>query len=162
MKVVKTRADKFAPPLNTYKEDNFLVIRKGVPVEFVFNKYKTSKTYGTQTVPIPKELADALTIYLKRVPKNSTSLLIAYDGTPLTQANAITRILNKTFGKKIGSSMLRHIYLSSKYDIDEMTTDATQMGHSLEEQKQYMKTPLPSLPLADTPPQASPPASSVV
>ena len=117
------------------KENNYLMLTKKVPTE--------SKTYGRQTVPIPKELGDALAIYLKRIPKTATGLLVDYDGTPLTQANAITRILNKTFGKKIGSSMLRHIYLSSKYDINEMTTDASHMAHSLEEQKSYLKA-LPS------------------
>jgi len=35
--------------------------------------------------------------------------------------------------------MLRHIFLSDKYDIDEMKKDAEAMGHSLEEQKKYMK-----------------------
>ena len=156
--VVATKKKGFAED----KENNYLMLTKKVPTEFVFNKYKTAKTYGRQVVPIPTELAEALTVYLKRLPKDATSLLVGYDGSPLTQANAITRILNKTFGKKIGSSMLRHIYLSSKYDIDEMTTDATQMGHSLEEQKQYMKSPLPQSSPSDTPPPALPPASSVV
>jgi hypothetical protein len=31
--------------------------------------------------------------------------------------------------------------LSSKYNIDEMKEDAEAMGHSLEEQKSYMKSP---------------------
>jgi hypothetical protein len=35
--------------------------------------------------------------------------------------------------------MIRHIYLSSKYDLNEMKTDADAMGHSLSEQKSYMK-----------------------
>jgi hypothetical protein len=138
------------------KDTNYLMLTKKVPTEFVFNKYKTAKTYGRQVVPIPAGLGEALGIYLKRIPKNSaTTLLVGYDGTSITQPNAITRILNKTFGKKIGSSMLRHIYLSSKYDINEMTTDATQMGHSLEEQKQYMKAlPSPS-DSVETPPPSS-------
>jgi hypothetical protein len=53
--------------------------------------------------------------------------------------NAITRILNRIFGRKVAASMLRHIYLSDKYDIKEMKADADAMGHSLEEQKKYMK-----------------------
>jgi hypothetical protein len=36
--------------------------------------------------------------------------------------------------------MLRHIFLSDKYDISEMETDAAAMGHSVDEQKKYMKT----------------------
>ena len=35
--------------------------------------------------------------------------------------------------------MLRHIYLSTKYNIDEMKRDSNAMGHSLNEQRQYMK-----------------------
>jgi hypothetical protein len=35
--------------------------------------------------------------------------------------------------------MLRHIFLSTKYDIKEMEKDANAMGHSVEEQKKYMK-----------------------
>ena len=48
--------------------------------------------------------------------------LVYYNQKPVKD-NGITRILNKIFGKKIGSSMLRHIYLSSKY------------GNLLEDQK---------------------------
>jgi hypothetical protein len=57
--------------------------------------------------------------------------------------NAVTRVLNRAFGKNIGSSMLRHIYLSEKYNIDEMKKDADQMGHSLSLQKEYMKSDKP-------------------
>jgi hypothetical protein len=66
---------------------------------------------------------------------------VYYDGKPLSQVNAITRILNKTFGKKVGSSMLRHIYLSSKYGkvVDEMKEDANAMSHSVDMQKDYIK-----------------------
>lgn len=59
-----------------------------------------------------------------------------------SSVNSITRILNKVFGKKVGSSMLRHIYLSSKYGnvSKEMKEDAKIMGHSTEVQKNtYIK-----------------------
>jgi len=119
------------------KDKNYLIVVKGVPTSFIFNVYKTAKTYGKQTIPIPDTLKDTLTTYIKRMGhKDKEHKLL-----PMEQDNAITRLLNKVFGKKIGSSMLRHIYLSSKYDINEMTNDATQMGHSLDEQKAYMKTP---------------------
>jgi len=153
MKVIKTKADKFAPPLDTFKDDNFLVIRKGVPVEFVFNKYKTSKTYGTQTIPIPEALKSVLLTFIKHNPASKDkefAFLVASDGKPLTQDNVITRILNKTFGKKIGSSMLRHIYLSSKYDVADMKKDSNAMGHSLEEQRAYLKV----VPESPSPPEA--------
>ena len=123
------------------KNKNYLIVLKGVPTEFIFNVYKTAKTYGQQKVAVPPTLREVLLMYLKRVggKAKEAPLLRNPDLSILTQANAITRILNKVFGKKVGSSMLRHIYLSSKYDIKEMTDDATGMGHSLSEQKEYLK-----------------------
>jgi hypothetical protein len=66
---------------------------------------------------------------------------VASDGEPIVAVNAITRVLNKVFGKKVGSSLLRHIYLSSKYGdtLAEMKKDSAAMGHSLEVQKTYIK-----------------------
>jgi hypothetical protein len=119
--------------------------------QFVFNKYKTAKKYGTQKVAIPDTeetpLFSTLLTYLKHHPlyktakgKTPVPFLINSKSEPLTAVNAITRILNKVLGKKVGSSMLRHIFLSDKYDISEMEKDARAMGHSVEEQKKYMKT----------------------
>jgi len=128
--------------------ENYLVLdKKNKPTHFVFNKYKTSKKYGQQKIELTPELVDVLTIFLKHHPlfkgKTRTAqnfkMLVGYDGTPLTAVNSITRILNKVFGKKVGSSMLRHIYLSSKYDIKAMEDDASKMAHSLNEQKAYLR-----------------------
>jgi hypothetical protein len=118
--------------------------------QFVFNKYKTAKKYGTQKLAIPDTtetpLFSTILTYLKHHPlykqskgKTPVPFLVYGDGKPLTAVNSITRILNKVFGKKVGSSMLRHIFLSDKYDISEMKEDARAMGHSVEEQKKYMK-----------------------
>lgn len=124
--------------------------------KFIFNKYKTFKKYGVQTIDIGsnEELINALSIYLKhhplnptptlkKIPKNTNfKLLVFSDGSPLSAVNAITRVLNRIFdGKKIGSSQLRHIYLSSKYNIKDMKDDSVMMAHSLHEQQSYMKEP---------------------
>ena len=115
--------------------------------QFIFNKYKTQKTYGQQKIAIPESLMNVVRLYSKHHPlvkgnKTKTTeyrFLVFPDGSPLTAVNAITRILNRIFGKKIGSSMLRHIFLSSKYDIKEMENDATAMGHSVSEQRNYLR-----------------------
>ena len=123
-------------------DHNYLVITKGKPSKFIFNVYKTAKKYGQQTLDIPPTLAEILKLYLKFHPQKkeaSYNFLVSYDGSPIIAQNAITRVLNKVFGKKVGSSMLRHIFLSTKYDIKEMEKDASAMGHSVEEQKKYMK-----------------------
>jgi len=113
---------------------------------FTFNVYKTANTHGQQIEEIPKELQDVLHLYLKHHPlikskKYDVPFLVYYNGTPLDKINSITYILNKIFGRKIGSSMLRHIYLSYKYGniTDEMKQDATSMGHNTQTQKDYIK-----------------------
>lgn len=131
------------------KDKNYLILQKGVPTEFIFNVYKTSKTYGQQKINIPETLRNVITVYLGHLrdkAKEFNLLRVGSSRENMEQANAITRVLNKTFGKKVGSSMLRHIYLSSKYDITDMMKDATQMGHSLEEQRAYMKVPTEAAP----------------
>lgn len=110
----------------------------------IFNKYKTSKAYGEQMVDVPEQLREVLASFIAIHPdkkKPEYRLLVLQDGTPLASINSITRILNKAFGKQIGSSMLRHIYLSDKYkmDIDEMKKDADAMGHNLSTQRDYIK-----------------------
>jgi hypothetical protein len=111
--------------------------------KFIFNKYKTSKTKGELIEKIPEKLQNILKIYFKFHPlikdksiKKGTNIpfLVYSDGKDLSSINSITRILNKIFNKKIGSSMLRHIYLTSKYGntVKEMKNDADIMGHSVQ------------------------------
>jgi len=128
--------------------------------EFIFNQYKTKSKYGQQKIKIDttegSEPLEAIKMYLKhhplnnyknlKFPKNQTvqfKFLVYPDGKPLEAINAITRILNKIFNKKIGSSMLRHIYLSNKYNIDDMKNDSKQMAHGLNQQRDYIKTDSP-------------------
>jgi integrase len=118
--------------------------------QFIFNKFKTAKKEGQVVINIPNELQNVLSTYLRFHPDIKGKIkkkfidvpfLVFYDGKPFTQVNSITRILNKIFGKKIGSSMLRHLYLSNKYgDISkEQKEDAKEMSHSLATQKDYVK-----------------------
>ena len=112
--------------------------------KFIFHKYKTSKSHGVQEVSLAdnKALQDVLALYLKVHPHKKSAeyrFLVNADGSALSSVNSITRILNRIFGKQIGSSMLRHIYLSDKYDVKEMKEDAEKMGHTLAVQREYMK-----------------------
>jgi integrase len=112
--------------------------------KLIFNKYKTSKAHGKQEIDVPKELQGVLAHYLQFHPerkKPEFKLLVNVDGTGFSSINSITRILNKIFDKNIGSTMLRHIYLSDKYkmDMSEMKKDADAMGHNLSTQREYIK-----------------------
>lgn len=156
------------------KDFNYLLLENNLPSSFLFNKYKTAKTYGSQSITIPPPLRDTLSIYLKYHLLNTDkkvkefAFLVSQTGVPIEADNAITRILNRLFNKKVGSSMLRHIYLSDKYKIDDMKKDAEAMGHSILQQKEYMKgegstsqrdgSPESALsPLEDTLPVSPPP-----
>jgi hypothetical protein len=145
MYVVKT------PKQATDETKNYYVVDAK---QFIFNKYKTAKSHGQQVFDVPAPLVSALSLYLTRHPalrsKKVTAkhaafpLLCHLDATPLTAVNSITRILNRIFGKRVGSTMLRHIYLSSKYDVAEMNETADRMGHTGNVQREYMKAETPA------------------
>ena len=131
MKVVKTEKDAKDKEFNYYISST---------EQFVFNKYKTSKSHGVQVLDVPEDLVQVIKLYLSRHPNPKSMFLVYHDEKPLVSNNAITRILNRIFGKSVGASMLRHIYLSSKYDVDEMNKDAEAMAHSSGMQHDYMKS----------------------
>jgi hypothetical protein len=115
--------------------------------KFIFNVYKTDNKYGEQVIDVPQELLEALVEFMRYHPlvkkKNPENipLLVNYSGVPFKAQNAITRILNKIFKKNISSSMLRHIYLSSKYgpELKEREKDASLMAHSVQQATGYIK-----------------------
>jgi len=141
MNIIKKETDNLSKDINYYVYDDN---------KFIFNKYKTEKTYGKQEIPVSDDLKKVLDIYIKFQPilkgkvkrLINTPLFIYQDGSELTTINSITRILNKILGnKKMGSSALRHIFLSDKYkDINnDMKEDALKMAHSTPQQQQYIK-----------------------
>ena len=52
----------------------------------------------------------------------------------ISKSQDMTRILNKIFGKNIGSSILRNLYLTNKYGdmVEELKKDTTDMGTSVD------------------------------
>jgi integrase len=119
--------------------------------EFVFNSFKTAKNEGQVVIDVPEDLQEVLDIYISKHPllkkgkliKNTKIPFLVYDNSkPLDKINSITRILNKVLGRGVGSSMLRHSYLSNKYGdkLKEQQEDAKAMSHSIGQQKDYIKT----------------------
>ena len=53
---------------------------------------------------------------------------------PYKNTNSITLLLNRIFKKNIGASMLRKMYLTSKYghNAEQLKNDMTAMGSSVE------------------------------
>jgi hypothetical protein len=100
--------------------------------KFIFNKYKTSKTYGKQEIDISKNkvLLSNLKMYLKHRRDNDNWLLVKWSEQHFKQDNDITRELNKIFGGNISVNSLRHYYVTNKYK--DIKTDASAMGHSIQ------------------------------
>jgi hypothetical protein len=111
--------------------------------QFVFNDYKTSSKYGTQTIDISEELYKILKIYIAHHPlkkDKSYNLLVNADGTPLKNSNFITLTLNRLLGRKIGVSMLRNMFLTDVFKggvmeqqklMEDIKDTAEKMGTSL-------------------------------
>jgi hypothetical protein len=115
------------------KEKNYLVINKN-SMFFVINKFKTQSKYQELKIDIPKDLEKLLRLYIR---VNGMGVLFkSSTGKPLSR-NALSQLLIKTskkyMGKSISTTMLRKIYLSSKYSKvkEEMEKDAKVMGHSV-------------------------------
>lgn len=156
MRVVDSEADVTAT-------DNFLVLPKVVNKKatttrekknkqqqqqqqqayFVFNKYKTSATYGRVDQPLPLALEQDVRTSLRRHPR--AYLFVNRFGEPFGSNNGfgkwMTRVFEKHLGRHLGASMLRHIYISDRVDLNEsgeaLSDVAALMMHSRGVQQQY-------------------------
>ena len=119
-------------------EYNYLDIKNW---DWVFNNYKTKKTYKQVKMPVPEELVKLLKVYFQYHPHAKAMkqksfepfpFLMTQDGKVIDTSTEMTRTLNKIFGKKIGSSLLRNIFLTDKYsdNAKEMADDVKAMGTS--------------------------------
>lgn len=91
------------------KDKNYLVVGKDYKI--ILNMYKTSKKYGTKEYMLSKQLKSLVKTLLKH---NKTGMLLANKKRtkPMSRNNltiTLQTIFMKHLGKKIGSSMLRHI-----------------------------------------------------
>jgi hypothetical protein len=122
------------------KEHNYLDISNW---EWVFNNYKTEKTYKQKKIAIGDEMRRVLQVYLKFHPFakqikkkvfEPVPFLMHHDGKAINTSTEMTRMLNKIFGKKVGSSLLRNVFLTDKYgDVaKEMKEDVAAMGTSVQ------------------------------
>jgi|688.fasta_scaffold05780_7 hypothetical protein len=108
---------------------------------FVFNKYKTSKFYGSQEVEIPIKLRNILKKYLKI---NTNDFLFIDRHNRKLYPTTLNQRLNRIFDRNLGVSMLRHIYISDNVlkdipKLDNLKKIAKDMGHSTGEQILYKK-----------------------
>jgi hypothetical protein len=110
--------------------------------KIIFHNYKTQGTYNSIVVPIEDELMQVISLYLRNHPEKgklknknyNVHFLKSFYNEDIIKSQDITRILNTVFGKSIGSSMLRNMYLSNKYGnmVEELKKDTKNMATSVD------------------------------
>ena len=115
------------------KDKNYLVLVSRNKKYFSLGSYKTEDKYGVHIIEIPTIINSVINKFLQH---NTTGFFLVNTQRNMLTDNGLTKLLNKVFaatGKKISSTMIRHIYLSGKYDANqaEMEKDAAAMLHSV-------------------------------
>jgi hypothetical protein len=115
------------------KDKNYLVLVSRNKKYFSLGSYKTEDKYGVHIIEIPTIINSVINKFLQH---NTTGYFLVNTQRNMLTDNGLTKLLNKVFaatGKKISSTMIRHIYLSGKYDAnqEEMEKDAAAMLHSV-------------------------------
>lgn len=119
------------------QKDNYMKGKK-----FIFNSYKTSKTYGKTEVDIPTKLHS---IIKKWMLINDSDYLITGNNDRMKNITApqLTNMLNTFFDKRVSVNLLRHSFLTHVYkdipDLKEMKDRARDMGHDLSQALEYIK-----------------------
>lgn len=122
---------------------NYLVVQSRNKKFFSLGEYKTAGKYGLKKIELGSKLNSVMNIWLKY---NKTPYLIYNNKGEAMSPNGLTKLLNKTFestGKKISSTLLRHIYITEKFPptdtLKEKQRVASAMGHSVGQQELYKK-----------------------
>ena len=102
--------------------------------KFYYNVYKTRGRYGEVIIDVPEDLQIIINNYIKNnnIKKNDFLLTNKKNEDLTKNTNGMTNILNKIFKDKVGASMLRRSYLTSKYSKEqkELDKDANLMSSS--------------------------------
>lgn len=124
-------------------EENLLITDRD-KYYFIINSWKTKKDpLDRRRIDVPADIKKVLKLLISK--QQGNYLFTNKNGTPLKR-NGLTKYLQNIFkkfypDKNVSTSMLRHIYLTSKYgDVkSEMQKDAALLAHSSSIQQQYIK-----------------------
>ena len=126
------------------KEDenkNYIIIFKKRPVQFVFNDYKTKKTFGRQEINIPEELGIILMEYIKSKKLKTGDKLFDYTSNYL--GVVISKVLLDVYGEKMSLNYLRRSYATYMNTLNISNNEkeilSIMMGHSYNQNLKYRK-----------------------
>ena len=120
------------------KKKNYLwKTRNGYQV--LLNVHKTSRKKGPRQFKLPAQMSRILNRYIKSTNLEfGDPLFIDRKGQKMSRNSYSKRIIamfEKSLGKKVGTSLLRNVWLSEKHknlDIESMAHDSKIMGHSVQ------------------------------
>lgn len=121
-------------------EYNYIILdKKSKTATYILNTYKTSKVYGKKTITLTGSLYPLLTQYKSAVDKFNGDSHFAFLNNSADAKLTRNRLgviysgLGAVVGKKLGTSLNRHIAISDLVPLDKMKALADKMGHSVEE-----------------------------
>jgi len=123
---------------------NYIFLDKKHNSYLILREYKTSKTYNKIKEQLSIQLYENIKESLTKYPRQY--LFTDRNNQPYLKKGSystyVLRAYERLFGKKVGVTMLRHIYIREKLDFNGMTQEelekeATLMGHSPEVQRRY-------------------------
>lgn len=130
------------------KTQNYIDMRKS---KFVFNKFKTSGTFGTQEIQIPPALKKILKKWIVLIPDDVNHLLFNNYREPLSNVSLGQRF-NEMFGGTAKSvNSMRHYFLTQNHSdtvrmTDRLSSDMAAMGSNPRQVKSYVKVnPVPDV-----------------
>jgi hypothetical protein len=124
-------------------DENYIVLRTRGSSYLVMNLYKTNKFYHTVEEDLPRELTDDLQTSLRRHPRDF--LFVSSEEKPMsnnTYSKWVGNQFKSLFDRGTTVGLLRHIFISEKANLNEMTIaeqedTAKLMMHSRLQQQQY-------------------------
>lgn len=131
------------------KNYNYLVIKNNKPFQFIFNKYKTNKTFGQQVININKELIKNLNEYIQDKKLKNNDYLFGLISNPKEKNDNFSNKVSTVFTNALKSSetisnkwirVSFATYLNKlNLSIKQREEQAYKMAHSFKTNLQYGK-----------------------
>jgi hypothetical protein len=128
---------------------NYLILNKNsVPDRFIFNDYKTSKTYHRQIIDIPEQIQPILHEYVLDKNLQTDEVLFSLERSKKEVddnfSKRLSRVFSKVYGENITNQDLRTAYATyfttRAKNKTEKNKVANALSHSFEVNEQYVKT----------------------
>ena len=108
---------------------------------FTFNIFKTARKRGTEVITVTPGLKTILDNYIKIMGIKLGEYILFSSDTKRVNPSNMTKMLNTIFGRKIGVSMLRHIWNSHLlgHVLPLLKSNADALSHSVATDVAYIK-----------------------